>query len=112
MKYTYKPGEWNVLCMVCGFRFPASKIKHRWDGVLVCKECWEQRHPQELIRLAPEDMSVPFSNPEPEYTFVGVCSINGRTHFTGYAQADCATLGNTFLVDNSIPAGTFGDYLT
>ncbi len=107
-QYIYKPGEWNCTCQVCGFRFPASKIKHRWDGLLVCKSCWEPRHPQDLLRVPSEDTSVPFSSPEPDPVFIPVCSINGQTHFAGYASAGCARLGNGFLVDNSIPQSTFG----
>ena len=107
-KYTYKPGEWNVLCQVCGFRFPASKINKRWDGLLVCKSCWESRHPQDLLRIPAEDTSVPFSSPEPDPVFIGVCSINGQTGLSDYAEANCARVGNSFLVNNSIPQSTFG----
>lgn len=106
-KYVYKSGEWNVICHVCGFRFPASKIRKRWDGVLVCGKCWESRHPQDLIRVPVDDMSIPFTSPEQE-TFIGVCSINGQTEFSDYAESDCARLGNSFLVNYSIPQSTFG----
>ena len=92
-RYSYKPGEWNVLCAVCGFRFPASKIRTRWDGVLVCPEDYETRHPQDLIRIPQEDTSIPYSNPE-VYTFIeGVCTEYSRHPYANLAAADCAIIG-------------------
>ena len=88
-RYTYKPGEWNVTCQVCGFRFPASKIKTRWDGLLVCSEDYETRHPQDLIRVPQEDTSVPYSSP-PQETFIHTCSIITQHPYADVGEADCA----------------------
>lgn len=100
-KYSYKPGEWAVICQVCGRRFPASKIVTRWDGLLVCKDDYETRHPQDLIRIPQEDTSVPYSNPE-SYTFIEVtytdtlgCSPTGRLPWADMATANCATVEAT-----------------
>ena len=40
----------DVVCPVCGFIKPKSEFRLRWDGVQVCKDDWEPRHPQEFVR--------------------------------------------------------------
>lgn len=65
-------GKWLVICQVCGWKKPSDQIKRRWDGVLVCEEDFETRHPQEFVRPRPDEQKVPFTNPEPTDTFVDV----------------------------------------
>lgn len=55
-----KLGDWNAICPVCGFKYKASELKQRWDGVYVCQQDWEPRHPQELIKI-------PKENPAPRF---------------------------------------------
>jgi hypothetical protein len=58
-------GDWNALCDSCGRKFKASSLQKRWDGLIVCKEDWEQRHPQDLLRVQREQISVPWARPYP-----------------------------------------------
>ncbi len=46
----YKSGDNWVVCQVCGMDIYASDIKKRWDGILVCPEDYETRHPQDFVR--------------------------------------------------------------
>lgn len=62
-------GNWNALCDVCGFKFKASELRRRWDGFMCCASDWEQRHPQDLIRLKPDKQAVPWARPVPTDTF-------------------------------------------
>lgn len=55
--YIPEHGHW-VECMSCGFEYRAFHIKERWDGLYVCKHCWEPRHPQEFLRV-PNDKVAP-----------------------------------------------------
>jgi hypothetical protein len=64
-----KLGDWNAVCQVCGFRFKGSELRKRWDGVLVCAEDFETRHPSDFLRVPREDTSVPWSRPEPTEVF-------------------------------------------
>ena len=32
-------------------------MRERWDGLIVCKPDWEPRHPQDFVRVKPEDTS-------------------------------------------------------
>lgn len=69
-------GDWNALCDVCGFKFKASELRRRWDGYMVCSADFEQRHPQDLIRLRPEKQAAPWVRPYPEDQFVTVAPVD------------------------------------
>jgi hypothetical protein len=72
-------GNWNAICDVCGFKFKASELKRRWDGFMVCDKDFEQRHPQDLIRLKPDRQATPWARPVPEDQFVTVAPVDGST---------------------------------
>lgn len=63
-------GDWNAICDVCGMKYKASELRRRWDGYMVCESDFEQRHPQDLIRLRPEKQATPWARPEPDDTYV------------------------------------------
>ena len=96
-------GNWNALCDSCGRKFKATSLKKRWDGLMVCEEDWEQSHPQDLLKVQKEKITVPFSRPYPaQDTFIGyVCSVIELNPRADQASADCARVGV------NIPAGTF-----
>lgn len=66
----YKEGSWNVVCDVCARSIKSSDARKRWDGLIVCDDDYETRHPQDFIRIKPERHGVPFSRPEPADVFV------------------------------------------
>lgn len=72
MRKTKWPGEWKVVCHVCGWQYPSSEIRKRWDGFLVCKKDWEPRHPADFFRIKGETETPPFTSPEPEDVFTSV----------------------------------------
>lgn len=66
----YVHGTSNAICDVCGFKYKLSDLRKRWDGMLVCNEDWESRHPLDYppsIRpnSVPEDTRP--DNPNPEF---------------------------------------------
>lgn len=68
-------GTWNVICDVCGIKYKANEVKKRWDGLIVCDDDWETRHPQEFVRAVPDQPKLPFTRPEPVDVFVEVTYI-------------------------------------
>lgn len=99
MKNYYSPGTWNIICDSCGKKMKASHAKHRWDGFIVCNECFEYRHPQDLIRTKADKQSVPFSRPKQEEVFTEIeynisfeCTHNTSSCNAGLGVADCATV--------------------
>lgn len=88
--WTYKSGDWNLLCDVCGKKIKASESRRRWDGFVVCTEDFEHRQPQDFVRARLDKISVPFTRPQPEDQFVVIIYYNQyfTTDYiaTGYVQ--------------------------
>lgn len=45
------PGQWRVICDVCGFKFHSGDLRKRWDNLMVCQKDYETKHPQLYLRL-------------------------------------------------------------
>ena len=56
-------GNWNALCDSCGRKFKALDLQKDWRGLMVCQEDFEQRHPQDLLKVQREKIAVPWSRP-------------------------------------------------
>lgn len=91
----YKPGEWNVHCDVCGFKFKSSQIKKRWDGFMVCENDWETDHPQKYIRVNETSQTVPYVREQQDDTFTNVCYIYTSGAYADLGTADCMQADNT-----------------
>jgi len=72
MRNTFVSGSWNAICDRCAFKFKANDLRDEWTGRKVCAECWEPRHPQDLIRVPKEEISPPWARPEVDDTFINV----------------------------------------
>ncbi len=55
----WKAGRHWVECQRCGLDYLDSDIKPEWTGAIVCKSCWEPRHPQDFTRSYPEKIAPP-----------------------------------------------------
>jgi hypothetical protein len=97
MTYTYyKAGSWNAVCDVCGRQHKAEDIQKRWDGLMVCKEDYETRHPMDFLRVREDDTTVPWVRLEPTDVFVGpACPFPAMNAQADMGTADCAVVGYT-----------------
>lgn len=58
----FKPGDWNVICSICGTKGKASEMEKNWQGAYRHPKCNEPRHPQDFVRgLKTPEMAVPFA---------------------------------------------------
>jgi hypothetical protein len=62
---SYIPGDYYLVCDVCGLDFRRSDMKERWDKAWVCHNDWEPRNEQESVRGIPEKINVPVARPVP-----------------------------------------------
>jgi hypothetical protein len=61
----YRHGEWLAHCDVCQRRYYASELRKRWDNLMVCKEDFETRHPQDFVRsTGPDPKPLPWTRPD------------------------------------------------
>ena len=99
--WNYKSTDWWVLCDVCNLKIKASKSKHRWDGLIVCDSCFEQRHPQDYIKVRQDKITVPFQRPRSTDVFIDVpyqgdtltCTPMSRFAIPGEAISGCVITG-------------------
>jgi len=104
----YRPGDWNIICDVCGQKVKASVSRKRWDGLIVCKDDWEVRHPMDFIKTPVDKISVPFSRPRPPDEFLEVCNQATSSHFAELASADCSQVGRDYgLSGNDLLQDTY-----
>lgn len=64
-KNYYVSGEWNLICDVCSKKIKAHDAKQRWDGLVVCPDDFEHRHPQDYVKAKVDKITVPFTRPIP-----------------------------------------------
>lgn len=46
----YQVNNHWLVCQLCGRDIRVQDARVTWDGLKVCEEDWESRHPQELIK--------------------------------------------------------------
>lgn len=61
------PYDYKVTCDVCGKELVRSQSKKRWDNMIVCKDDFELRHPNDFPPPLPktEGRGVKDARPEP-----------------------------------------------
>ena len=96
--WKWKSGDWYVSCDVCSKQIYASDSLRRWDGMIVCKEDFETRHPQELIKHRTDNQSVPFTRPEATeifneyYGFIDFWTVKDNVDFVWTYNRDFTEL--------------------
>lgn len=80
-------GGYNAICQVCGWKYKASELKLRWDGVWCCEKDWETRHPMDFFRVIPDQHPLPFVLPDLEDV---PDSESGYALFDGNTSIRCA----------------------
>lgn len=58
-------GDWLIICDVCSKKIKSSESKKRWDGLIVCEDDFEFRHPQDFVRAKTDKIAVPFIRKDP-----------------------------------------------
>jgi hypothetical protein len=60
----YQAGKWKVNCDRCGFNFRNTDLRLEWTGLRVCTHCFEERHPQDMLRGVADRQAPPWARPE------------------------------------------------
>jgi hypothetical protein len=104
----FKSGEWNVWCMVCNRKIKSGTALKRWDGLIVCPDDYENRHPMDFLRSRQERISVPYTSDTsfdqfngPTYPQYPFCTAPGSSGEAGFAVAGCMRPGLGF--PNGLP---------
>jgi hypothetical protein len=90
-KSRFDSGLWKTVCDVCGREFNSNVLRQRWDGLMVDKDCWEPRQPQDYVRGVADKMVPPWTRPEQSDVFSFVCTPITSQGIADYGVADCAS---------------------
>lgn len=84
-------GNWNAICDSCGRKFKANTMRKRWDGLIVCQEDYEIKHPQLSLRVRGDKQIVPWVRPEADPdVFLAFCTLENSQGIVDLAVVDCA----------------------
>ena len=53
----YKSGDHWADCQRCDFQFRTGDMTKEWNGLWVCTDCYEARHPQDFLRVQEEKIA-------------------------------------------------------
>jgi len=84
----FKSGDNWVTCDRCGMDIYASDAKKDWEGLIVCPEDYEVRHPQDFVRAKKDKIAADLVRPVPTDVTIDVT----------YSSEGA---------DDTIPSGTF-----
>ena len=94
----FQANEHWVTCDRCGFEYRASEMKKQWDGLVVCPQDYEPRHPQDFVRAVADDIGAKgLVRPQ----------VAGTTRDTN----DFSEVGIGTSEDFTVPSGTFDNTL-
>lgn len=85
----YYPGQWKVICDICGLEYYNTETKKMWNNLFACPDCWNERNPQDFrIRAKNERQVVRDARPEGADTptvleTVAVTEIDATTAASG-----------------------------
>jgi len=67
----YKPGSFYRICDRTGFATRAERTQREWQGLIVRREVFEPRQPQDFVRGVSDIQTVPYPRPRQPNVSVG-----------------------------------------
>lgn len=80
----YVPGTFYRICDRTGFKVRSYNTRMQWNNIIVRKDVWEIRQPQDFVKGVVDDQSVPMARPRsvdaydgPLHTFITIAAAIG-----------------------------------
>jgi hypothetical protein len=109
-----KLGEHLVTCDRSGRVIYASDARREWNGLLVHKDYWEPRHPQEFVRGVRDRQAVSDARPNTaaDVTALATTTVSATTsaRVIEFATQDLGSKKNVSRVDVVITDAGFSEY--
>lgn len=94
----WSPGDWNIICSICGTKLKFSQAVRNWQGMWRHVRCDEPRHPQDFVHARnSQEMTVPY----PQHMLEGyiyICLIEDTVPMPGQGVPGCMLPGSGTLV--------------
>ena len=97
MREWYKHGCYNAICNICALQYKSDELQKNWKEEMVCKSCYETRHPQDFLRVRGDTEAPPWVRPEGEDVFISICYIWERSAYADLGTADCMLADNVTI---------------
>ncbi len=75
MNTYFAMGNYNIICDRTGFKIKASNAKKEWQNLIVRRDSFELRHPQDFVRGVRDNPGVRNARPRGELDFLTVNEI-------------------------------------
>ena len=72
----YKPGDHNCICDRTGFKVKRSNARKEWNNLIVRRESWEPRQPQDFVRGKKDQPGVRDARPRPADYFLSTNEVS------------------------------------
>jgi hypothetical protein len=111
-KDTYIPENWNFICDICGWKCKSWESRHRWDGRITCRKCWETRSEADLFRIGKTEITdPPWKQPDPHEQPRDFCYIDEIQGLAGQGVAGCMIPNDDGLTHSEIPIACTSTFL-
>lgn len=74
-----------MICDRTGWKVRAPRMKLEWDNLMIRKESWEPRQPQDFVRGVRDDQTVPIARPRQVDQFQGPLGTQLSASFSNVA---------------------------
>ena len=71
----YIPGDYFVQCDRTGMKRLRSECRKEWNGLIVAKEVYEPRHPQDFLKAREDRLSVKDPRPKADHYFLSTNEV-------------------------------------
>ncbi len=79
----YRPDDVWTYCDICGFKYYRSEMRLNWKHQIVCKKCYEPKHPSlDRKPLPKESGAVRNARPAPEVHYLEYDTVNDEEEIT------------------------------
>lgn len=90
----FRAGSYYQICDVCGHKYHMEEMRKRWDGMIVCKDDFESRHPMDFLRVREDKQSVSNARPRPSDSFIVV------TYYFQYVENQNDYIATDYVEDS------------
>jgi outer membrane lipoprotein SlyB len=96
------------ICQRCGVERPLNSLRKEWNGLKVCDDCFDHRHPQDFVRGVPDQQAVRDPAPEPEDVFVDTNEVSptGTAVSVHFTASEVKTADASSFTFSSVDFGT------
>jgi hypothetical protein len=88
-QFRFLSGQHLFECQRCGFVFHSQEKLLEWTGTIVCRSCYEEKHPLEGPIKFPKEKKPP-KHLSPSVVSYPVCTVDGSSATADVAIAGCA----------------------